>query len=336
LFFWMQESIVISINWQQHFSVTFVGIVFALFLYYPLVYVIVPLIQKRKWIVAFLLCMPYYFVAILLRNYEVELIVKWYNLKQTWIVGQDFWKRFFRNQFSPIGLSRIFFSSIPSLLEIIYVPLTIKFIRYAYQFNIQQARLAQQNAQLQLSTLKAQINPHFFFNTLNNLQSFIVQNEKEKSVSLLNKLADFMRSSLYECDADLITMRTEIALLNNYIEIERVRFNRKANISIHITDDDPDYEIPPFIFLPFIENLFKYGGALPTHEIEISADIRNDSDLLTLYSKNKYLNDDKMNQGGIGIQNVRSRLQYYFPHRYSLNIDDKTEYYTVELKISKS
>jgi two-component system, LytTR family, sensor kinase len=212
LFFWMQESVVIRINWQQDISVTLVGIVFALFLYYPLVYFIVPLIQKKKWIAALLLFMPYYFIAVLLRSYEIELVVNWYNLKQTWMVGQDFWKNLSRNQFSPDGLSRILFSSIPSLLEIIYVPLTIKFIRYAYRFNMEQSLLAQQNAQLQLSALKAQINPHFFFNTLNNLQSFIVQNEKEKSVSLLNKLADFMRSSLYDCDADLITMKTKITL----------------------------------------------------------------------------------------------------------------------------
>ncbi|MES2279042.1 MAG: histidine kinase [Bacteroidota bacterium] len=337
LFYWMQESVVIHINLQQHFSVTLVGIAFALFLFYPLVYVIVPLLQKRKWVPATLLFIIYYYMAVLLRSYHIELVVDWYNLKHTWIVGRDFWPRVYRNQFSIGGLSKIFFSSIPSLLEIIMVPLIIKFIRYAYQFNLKQAWLAQENAQLQLTTLKAQINPHFFFNTLNNLQSFIVQNEKEKSVDLLNKLADFMRSSLYDCEGEWITMKQETDLLNNYVAIERVRFDERADITINITNQDPAYRIPPFMFLPFVENAFKHGGALPTGEIAIHIELTNKADALILKSVNQYHKEDStINPGGIGLQNVRKRLDHYFPGRHLLAIKEANGKYSVELKIDKA
>ncbi|SHN12660.1 sensor histidine kinase [Mucilaginibacter sp. OK098] len=332
-FFWMEESVTLRITLQQHYSVTLVGIGYSLFLFYPFVYVIVPLLQKHEWLYAFLLFLIYYVIAIVLRTYEVTLIVNWYNLKQTWVVGNDFWKRVYGAHFSPIGLSKVFFSSITSLFEVIYIPLAIKFIRYAYQFNIKQAWLAKENTQLQLSTLKAQINPHFFFNTLNNLQSFIVQNEKEKSVDLLNRLADFMRSSLYDCEAEQISMMQEITLLNNYIAIERIRFDEQANISIQLTDKDPDYKIPPFIFLPFVENAFKHGGSLATDQIFIEISLQNTTEKITLKTKNSYHNDHS--KGGIGLQNIKKRLVYYFPENFTLNIDKTGDFYSVILEICK-
>lgn len=336
LFFWMQESMVVKISLQQHISVTLSGIGFALFLFYPLVYLIVPLFQKRKWLWGILLFIPYYFLAVLLRSYHIEMIVNWYNLKQTWIVGRDFWPRFYNSQLNVVKLSVLFFSSLPSLLDIIYIPLTLKFIRYAYRFNLKQAWLAKENAQLQLNTLKAQINPHFFFNTLNNLQSFIVQNDKERSVDLLNKLAGFMRSSLYDRDEEYISMQQEITLLNNYIDIEKVRFDERADIRISLNDNDPAYRVPTFILLPFIENAFKHGGSLPTGEIAIFISLVNDMDTLLLTTENKFYRDEDTGcKGGIGLQNVRKRLDHYFPGNYTLDIEEKGQHYFTQLRISK-
>jgi hypothetical protein len=333
MFYWTQESIFVQINWSQHYSVTLIGFALNLFLFYPLVYLIVPLAQKHKWVAAVILFLIYYIIAVTLRAYNINLIVNWYNLKKTWIVGHDFMKRVYANELNPAGLSKIFFSSIPSLIEIIYLPLTIKFIRYTYQFNMKQAWLVKENAQLQLSTLKAQLNPHFFFNTLNNLQSFIVQNEKEKSVDLLTKLGDFMRSSLYDCDADLITVRQETDLLTNYIAIERVRFDEHATINISLLNNEPEYKIPPFIFLPFVENAFKHGGSVPAEDVFISIDLKNTSEKITLTTKNRYGN--QVSQGGIGLQNVRKRLNYYFNENYTLSIENTGDIYSVILEICK-
>ncbi|ASU35504.1 sensor histidine kinase [Mucilaginibacter xinganensis] len=333
LFFWMEESITLRITLQQHYSVNLVGIGYCLFLFYPLVYGIVPLLQKHKWLYAALLFSVYYVIAIALRTYEVSLIVNWYNLKQTWVVGNDFWKRLYGAHFNPLAVAKVFFSSIPSFLEVIYIPLVIKFIRYAYQSNLKQSWLAKENAQLQLSTLKAQINPHFFFNTLNNLQSYIVQNEKEKSVGLLNQLADFMRSSLYDCEAEYISMTQEIDLLNNYIAIERIRFDQQADIAIQLTNTDPSYLAPPFIFLPFIENAFKHGGSLATEQVFIEIVLDNSPEKVTLKTKNRFHN--LPGKPGIGLQNVRKRLNYYFPDNYTLAVDKNSDFYSVKLEICK-
>ena len=333
LFFWTQESIVIKINWQQHYSVTMVGAALALFLYYPLIYLILPLIKKKKWIASSILFIIYYVVAVILRDYHINMMINWYNLKQAWVVGHDFWPQVYKNQFNPFGLTRVIFSSIPSLIQIIYIPLAVKFIRYAYQFNQKQAWLAKQNTELQLSTLRAQLNPHFFFNTLNNLQSFIVQNDKNRSVELLNRLADFMRTSLYDCEEKYISMEKEIALLNNYIFIERVRFDEKAEININLTDLDPAYNLPPFIFMPFIENAFKHGGAQLPEDTFIDISLVNDAKQIILKTKNTY--GAKSSPDGIGIKNVCARLEHFYPKKHNLSVVKNERFYEVTLEICK-
>jgi len=336
LFYGTQENLSVKINWEQHFSVTLVGIALELFLFYPFVYVIVPLIRKRRWAAALALFVPYYMIAVVLRDYHIRQIVNmlpppghhWY------FAGQDFWKQVFRNESNPLGIITVFLSSIPGLLETILFPLTLKFIRYTYRVTLKQAWLAKENTHLQLASLKAQLNPHFFFNTLNNLQSYIVQNEKEKSVDLLTRLADFMRSSLYDGEQDRITMAQEIALLNNYTQIERIRSDDSAAAEIKLIDNDPNYEIPPFIFLPFVENVFKHGASQTTENIFIDIELVNDKERVTLQTKNSY-NVGHSLQGGIGLQNVRKRLDYYFPERYTLDIEKSEGFYTLMLTIRK-
>jgi two-component system LytT family sensor kinase len=334
-FFGMRENVVLRISWQQHYFVTLVGMGLALFLFYPLVYGIIPLLRKKHWLTATGLLIAYYLLVILWRTYHIHLVMQWYNLKKAWVVGQDFWPMVIQNQLHPVVLLQTFFSSLASLAQIILIPILLKFIRYAYRSQLQQAWLAQQNAQLQLNTLKAQLNPHFFFNTLNNLQSFIIQNEKDRSVDLLTRLADFMRTSLYDCAQEYISMQVEMELLANYIAIERIRFDEQAAISFRLHDADPDYLIPPYVFLPFIENTFKHGGSLPTPYIHIAIELINDPDKLVLTTQNTY-RPDAVAPGGIGLENVRKRLAHYFPGRYTLHIEQTEDTYTTELHIQKA
>ncbi|RRB01146.1 sensor histidine kinase [Larkinella rosea] len=331
----MRENVVVRITWQQHYAVTLVGMGLALFLFYPLVYGIVPLLKTRNWLAALASLIAYYLLAVLWRTYHIQLILNWYNLKKAGVVGQDFWQMVIQNQFQPMVLVQTFFSSLTSLAQIILIPILLKFIRDAYRSQLQQAWLAQQNTELQLSTLKAQLNPHFFFNTLNNLQSFIIQNEKDRSVDLLTRLADFMRTSLYDCTREYISMQMELELLTNYVTIERVRFDEQAAISFQFRNADPDYPIPPHVFLPFIENTFKHGGSLPTARIHIAIELFNDPEKLVLTTQNT-CRPDAGTPGGIGLPNVRKRLAHYFPGRYTLHIEQTGDMYRVELHIQKA
>ena len=336
LFFWMRESVVLHVCWQQHYSVTLVGIGLALFLFYPLVYGLIPLLQKKRWLIAFACFAAYYIAAVTLRSYHIQQVVDWYNLKNTWVVGQDFWASLYKHQLNPVRLTQTFFSSLTSLADIIFIPLTIKFLRSAYRSQLRQAWLAQQNVQLQLTSLKAQINPHFFFNTLNNLQSFIVHQEQARSLDLLTRLADFMRTTLYECTSEYISMQLEMDLVSNYVAIERIRFDDRAAIDYAWRNQDPTYLIPPFIFLPFIENAFKHGGRLPTDEVLIHIELLNEPSELRLTTRNAYRSGQEgEDKGGIGLQTVHKRLAYYFPNQYRLVSGHQNGFYSVALTIQK-
>ena len=335
LVFWLRESMVVHISFDQHFLVTLTGIVFSLFLYYPLVYLIVPVFKKQKWLLGIILVIVYYIIAVTLRTYHISLIIQWYNLHSASVAGADFWNNLYQKQLNPVKLLQVIFSGLTSLITIIYVPLTIKFIRYAYQFNEQQMWLAKENTELQLNTLKAQVNPHFFFNTLNNLQSFIVQKEQEKSVDLLNRLADFMRSSLYDCEKEYITLAQEVDLLQNYIAIERVRFEENANIVIHLAINDGAYQIPPFIFLAFVENAFKHGGVVTAEDVHITIELIEDKDKIILNTTNNFIPAESKDQKGIGLTNVRKRLNHYFPNNYTLTLKEENDMFTVKLELYK-
>lgn len=326
---------VVKITPEQHYWVTLVGAVFVTFLYYSLAYWIWPLFRKRKWFWAIFSLVVFYAIAITLRTYHLSLVINWYNLHTSAVAGGQFWEQLYQTQFNTISFSRILFSGLSSLIVIVYVPLSIKFMRYVYQSNQQKAWMLKENAKLQLDTLKAQINPHFFFNTLNNLQSFIVQNEKEKSVNLLNRLADFMRNSLYEGEKEFISLEKEVELLASYINIEKVRFEEDAQISFSLDENYPNYHLPTFMFLPFVENAFKHGGNLPNHQINIDIELQQDEKQLRFKASNAFLTNSKPTLGGIGLQNVKKRLEHYFPNRYQLDIVATGNIFTVNLLINK-
>ncbi len=334
LFFWLRENMVIHIEPGQHYVITLTGIALGLFLFYPLVYGIIPLVQRRRWIAAILLFVVYYLVAIFLRTYHINQLVEGYKNEGGWFAGQDFWNNFYQHQLQPHRLLADFFSSITSLITIIYIPLTIKFIRYAYRSNLQQTQLEKENVQLELNFLKAQVNPHLLFNSLNNLQSYIVHDEKERSVELLNRLADLLRFSLYECHGEFITPQQEATLLQNYIAVEKVRYDEHSNITTDICAPSLSYPLPALLLMPLVENAFKYSAGLPEASIHVQLITQND--VLKFVTSNSYAYSGLPHRGGIGLQNVRRRLKHYFPDRHLLEIQDTQHLFTVTLTIYPS
>ncbi|MFT3823858.1 MAG: histidine kinase [Chitinophagaceae bacterium] len=327
VFFWLRESLIVHIEPHQPLTITLTGIALSLFLFYPLVYGIIPLLQKGKWIAALLAFIAYYIIAIFLRTYHIDMLVNNYG---DWFAGQDFWSNFYKHQLEPVQLLKGFFSSITGLITIIYIPLTLKFIRYAYNRQLKQTQLEKENVQLELNFLKAQVNPHLLFNSLNNLQSYIVHDEKEKSILLLNRLADLLRFSLYECEGEYVSIQQETALLNNYIAVESVRYDEDSEITADIQATTLSYPLPALLLMPLIENAFKYSSALPASVVRIRLTTINDTLQLEVYNT---CAAERTTNGGIGLQNVRRRLERYFPGRHQLNIHDAGNSFTVNLII---
>ncbi|MBB6107623.1 GHKL domain-containing protein [Mucilaginibacter lappiensis] len=210
----------------------------------------------------------------------------------------------------------------------------VKFMDDWYIHDRIKSTLEKQNLRLELDFLKSQVNPHFLFNTLNNIQSFIVQDEKMRSIELIGRLSEFMRFALYECDEEYIDLEKEISMLADYVELERVRCDDRVKIHFETTGNFDDLQIPPLLLMPFVENAFKHGAATQLDKSWINISITLQQERLHLKVENDFIapaTNSEVKPGGIGLQNVKKRLQYYFPNKHQLDITAKQKVFEVNL-----
>jgi LytS/YehU family sensor histidine kinase len=192
-------------------------------------------------------------------------------------------------------------------------------------------------AKLQLSTelkyLRTQIQPHFFFNTLNNLYALTLQ-KSDNAPKLVIKLSEMMQYVLYDIDGSKTSLLKEINHINNYIDIERLRYDNKVEASVDITGDIEDIEVPPLLFLSFIENCFKHGMKENDRlKINMSFDVLNNGYLGFTLVNNFNLKATPEISIGIGNENAKRRLKLLFSNNFVLESKVDGENYKLFLKI---
>jgi len=220
--------------------------------------------------------------------------------------------------------------------SVLVVPVTIKLFSRWYKENYTSQILEKQKLEAELNFLKGQIHPHFFFNTLNNLYSLIVKKSDDAGEVVL-KLSDLMRYLLYEAKESEIALSKEIVNLKNYIALEKIRFGSRIDISFHTFGDISGQTIAPLMILPLLENCFKHStGTDANHAwvtIEISA-INNRIKVKIENSKtSKTANQKKNFAKGIGLANLRRRLELLYPAKHELKIKEYEESFLVSMKI---
>jgi LytS/YehU family sensor histidine kinase len=233
-------------------------------------------------------------------------------------------------------LIRILFSTL--LFAIIFIISTgLRIVREWYQAEQQTKDITHEKAVTELSLLKAQINPHFLFNTLNNIYSLSVKKSDDTPQAVM-MLADMMRYVLSDAQSDHVPLDKDLEYLSEYIKLQKLRLTQKVTIDYSVTGTTDRLEIAPLILSPFVENAFKYG--ISTHEAStISIDIRIDGSTLSARVVNKVLPQLHQVQKatGTGLANVRRRLELLYPGRHTLVIDpDEQGYYKVSLHINLS
>ncbi|HVM88425.1 MAG TPA: sensor histidine kinase [Puia sp.] len=187
----------------------------------------------------------------------------------------------------------------------------------------------------ELSFLKSQINPHFLFNTLNNIYA-LAEARSEKTGPAVMKLSSIMRYILTESKNDVVPLEKEIEFTSNYIEMQKMRLTNKSKVDFVINGDPIGKKISPLLFLPFVENAFKYGVSTREESpICIQLNIGNDN-LNFKVKNNKHLSSllKPAETTGIGIGNIKRRLELLYHNRYKLNLNDDHNTYTVNLNIS--
>jgi len=189
------------------------------------------------------------------------------------------------------------------------------------------------NLKNELNVIRAQINPHFLFNTLNNIDALISKNP-EKASDLLIKLSDEMRYMLYDANIEKIDIASELKFLNNYISLQKIRINHKNPIIVNMEIDNYREKIPPLLFLPLVENAFKHGTFLKLDDA-IKLSIRLKENILDFSITNPYDQNTTFvnSSNGLGLNLVKRRLGLVFPSKHKFEIKKDGLYFTVEFSI---
>lgn len=218
----------------------------------------------------------------------------------------------------PAGVSLIYYSLDNVYYAVVYIFLGFLLFLLDNQIGNQkkQALLVQKSREAELQFLRSQINPHFLFNTLNNIYSLVYEQSGKAPAAML-RLSDMMRYMLYE-KKETVPLAKEWDYINSFVELQRLRFHEEPAIDISAEGPLQEFAIPPYLLIPFVENAFKHGDLRdPAQPLQIRLAARGREISFTVQNKISHLNKDE--SGGVGLDNVKRRLELIFPGRYMLH-----------------
>lgn len=197
-------------------------------------------------------------------------------------------------------------------------------------------QLEVENLITELAYLKSQINPHFLFNSLNTI-FFQIDKTNEQARNTLTRFSDMLRFQLYECNGHEIVLEKEICNLRNYIELQKLRHDGKYHVEFNTTGDSREFMCAPLLLMPLVENAFKYVSHFPEGNNRVFISIRNDTQSMEatiVNTKEKQL-VRKEEEGGIGLRNLKRRLELLYPGQHSLEIHEGETEFEAILRIKK-
>jgi len=289
---------------------------------YLTVYVLLPkLLFKRKYVLFILFLISSGFVFIILQR-----IILYYISYPLFYPD--------RLEISPFFHFNYFYSFINIYMIVGYF-MAIKLLKYWYENQNIRMELESQNKNSELALLRNQINPHFLFNTLNNIDTLIIDNQEQASDSII-KLSEIMRYMLYDSNTQYVPLSKKINYLESYISLQKIRFKNPDYVKMEINCDNINQLIAPMLLIPFVENAFKHGAKddrLPG----VSIILTNEKTFLEFKVIN-YINKSDLSSKdatkGIGMNNVKRRLDLIYKNQYFLDIDTKNNKFVVKLRLN--
>lgn len=209
----------------------------------------------------------------------------------------------------------------------------IKMMKYWYVKEQRNLQLQKENAEAGLQLLKAQIHPHFLFNTLNNIYAH-TQNSSPVAAGMITDLSDLLRYTLQEGNKAIVPLRQELKMIEDYICLEKIRYGNQLDLHIQLPENTNELYIAPLLLLPLVENCFKHGTShvLDQPWIHLHINIQNHQMQLKLLN-GKVHKPGEQNQTGIGLKNVQKRLDLLYPGKHELVITNEEEVFIVNLKL---
>ena len=231
---------------------------------------------------------------------------------------------------------RLVLESVASNYEIPAVAAAIVFFEKWYMDQQRNQALEKDKLEAELKFLKSQMNPHFLFNTLNNLYALTLK-KSEQAPDVVIKLSEILDYMLYHSNDKEVKLSDEIKLIENYLKLEKIRYCDRLTLETKINGNAEGHRIAPLILLPFIENSFKHGASRDTSNPFVSIEISITEQYLTLNVKNSFEIENQSRENyteGIGLKNVRRRLELLYPNKHVLKIDKESNIFSIYLCIN--
>lgn len=288
---------------------------------YSFIYLLLPLAKKKKYVIFGILVIIHFF----LYGIIVRASIYYTNPFPESI-------SFARYEF--FDLTRILSKAasdyvLPGVASAIYI-----FKRW-YREEQKNKKMAEEKITAELNFLKAQIHPHFLFNTLNNLYTLILL-KSEEAADIVLKLSELLDYMIYKSNIEFVPLTNELEIVEGYIDLEKMRYSKRLQLSYKVNGEAEDYQIAPLILLPFIENCFKHGASKNRINPVVNIDITISSTFLMLRAVNSIpekREQEETEKEGIGLSNVKRRLDLIYPEKYELEIKSNNKIFDVELKI---
>ena len=216
---------------------------------------------------------------------------------------------------------------------IFFLPIPILFFVWVFEQWKWIQNLKSEKAKTELSLLRTQINPHFFFNTLNNLYALTVKNSKQAPEVIL-KLSDMMRYTIYEGEKETVKLGDEIEYLNNYIDLHKIRYKKTVDISFK-QDVNTEITVAPLLYIILLENAFKHGVETLTENAYIHINLFEENEFIYFDIENNFDPNEIQESNGIGLKNLKRRLSLLYKDKHQIDINKINNTYKTTLKISK-
>jgi Histidine kinase len=222
----------------------------------------------------------------------------------------------------------------------LFIVIFVGMLRFAvdwFEFEARKKEVENEKLTAELNFLKAQINPHFLFNTLNNLY-YLVYTKSDNATEVIAKLSQMMRYMIYDSNHPKVPLNKEIEYMQNYIDLERLRLNSEIPIRFETLGETDGVAIVPLVFITFLENAFKHGVSnnRPGAWVDIRIQLNGRECIYTVENSKLDKNPNSNGKSGIGLQNVQRRLELSYPDQYELKTEDLPDSYKVQLKINLS
>jgi len=215
-----------------------------------------------------------------------------------------------------------------------FISMILLLIRWIFKQVNLIIKLKKEKKQVELMHLKSQVNPHFFFNTLNNLYGLVGQ-DTEKAQQLILKLSEMMRYSIYEGQNDWVTLDEEITYLENYMDLHRMRYHKAIDIRFDVDVEDRSIQIMPLLFIIMVENAFKHGVEKLRKDAYVHIRLEATRKNVDFEIQNNFDTDELSSSEGIGLNNLKKRLELVYSNKYELEIiENQIGVYTIRLRLT--